>query len=94
MLDKRAGLHQGNDTIEEITFVDYPTIEKEQPEKDQKKYMLKSGIPFPWSAFYHIALAEKANHDSCHHGTEIKFLSIQTEGNKKSMRWFSLCVFL
>ena len=34
-LDKRAGLPQGNDTIEEITFVDYPTLEREQTEKEK-----------------------------------------------------------
>lgn len=38
MLDRRAGLPQGNDTIEEITFVDYPTIEKEQAEKERPDY--------------------------------------------------------
>ena len=39
LLDRKAGLlPQSNDTIEEITFVDYPTIEKEgTAEKGEKQ---------------------------------------------------------
>ena len=38
LLDKKALLAQPNDTIDEITFVDYPTIEKEQTEKAQPDF--------------------------------------------------------
>ena len=38
LLDRKGGLPQGNDTIDEITFVDYPTIEKEQTEKDRPDF--------------------------------------------------------
>ena len=38
LLDKKAGLAHPNDTIDEISFVDYPTIEKEQTEKEKPDF--------------------------------------------------------